>query len=71
MPRKPDDDFDPEEWYDEHGNDFDSEDIEDLTEDELDALMDYIEGDSLFPELDYLDDLDNLQDDEDFYEGGK
>lgn len=78
MPRKPDNDdifdfdpeeeageeFDPEEWYEQHP-DFTREDIEALSEEELDALSDFIEID--FPELDYLDDLENLADDDDFY----
>lgn len=70
MPRRHDGDddefdFDPEAWVDEHGEILTPSDMEELTEDELDQLVDYLTDD--FPELDYLDDLDNLGDDDDFY----
>jgi hypothetical protein len=61
MPRKPkDDDFafafeEPED---------DEEDEEGLDEDELAELEEYM-GD--FPELDYIDEIEFLDDDEDFY----
>jgi len=63
MPRKreePDDDLD--------FDDIPEDDYGDLSEDEIEELEDYI-GD--FPELDYLDELDSLEDDSDFYESGK
>jgi len=59
MPRKreePDDDLD--------FDDIPEDDYGDLSEDEIEELEDYI-GD--FPELDYLDELDSLEDDSDFY----
>lgn len=37
---------------------------EDLDDEQIEELIDYIED---FPELDYLDELDSLNDDEDFY----
>jgi len=63
MPRKreePDDDLD--------FDDIPEDDYGDLSEDEIEELEDYI-GD--FPELDYLDELDSLEDDSEFYESGK
>lgn len=62
MPRKhePPDDLDFDDILD--------DDFGDLSEDEIDELEDFL---SDFPELDYLDELDGLEDDSDFYESGK
>jgi hypothetical protein len=57
----------------EEPDDFDFDDLPDddygdLSEDEIEELEDFL---SDFPELDYLDELDGLEDDSDFYESGK
>lgn len=78
MPRKHDsddsendNDFDPESWIDDLNNGLVA--WSDLTEDELEELDEYLADffEEDFPELDYLDELDDLQDDEDFYSQGK
>lgn len=54
-----------------HDLDFDDipeDDFGDLTEEQIEELQDFL---SDFPELDYLDELDSLGDDDDFYESAK
>jgi len=64
MPRKREDHHDDDLDFDEIPED----DYGDLSEDEIEELEEFI---SDFPELDYMDELDSLLDDSDFYESGK